>query len=82
VNRLDVVPGSLMLVKDFIERRFKPECVLPLKRGGQVHYEVELKHVIAGLGEMPLREVKHEHVQHMCLEILGRTYTVGKDRAR
>jgi integrase len=82
VNRLDVVPGSLMLTKDFIDRRFKPECVLPLKRGGQVHYEVELKHVIAALGEMPLRSVLHEHVQRMCLNLLNQTYTVGKDRVR
>ena len=82
VNRLDVIPGSLMLVRDFIERRFKPEYVPSLKRGGQDHYAVELKHVVAALGEMPLREVKHQHVQRMCLDLLEKTYTVGKDRIR
>jgi len=82
VNRMDIVPGSLMLVRDFVERRFKVEYVVPLKRGGQDHYEVELKHVVAALGEMPLRDVKHQHVQRMCLDLLKRTYTVGKDRVR
>ena len=82
VNRLDVVPGSLMLVKDFIDRRFMPEYVASMKRGGQDHYEVELKHVLAAIGELPLREVKHEHVQRMCLDLLKKTYTVGKDRVR
>lgn len=82
VNRLDVVPGSLMLVRDFVERRFKPEYVTTLKPGGQDHYDVVLKHVTAALGGMPLRTVKHEHVQRMCLDLLKKTYTIGKDRVR
>jgi len=82
VNRMDVVPASLMLVRDFVERRFKVEYVAPLKRGGQDHYDVELKHVVAALGDMPLRDVKHQHIQRMCLDLLKRTYTVGKDRIR
>jgi integrase len=34
------------------------------------------------LGEVSLRDVKHQHVQQMCLGLLQKTYTVGKDHKR
>ena len=80
VNRLELVPQSMMRLKDFIERRFVPEYVPALKVGGVVHYESWLRHVVAGLGHMPLRDVKHEHVQRACLALLETTYPIGKDK--
>jgi hypothetical protein len=82
VNQQELMPQSLMKVSDFIERRFNPEYVLALKLGGQVHYRVWLVHVVATLGAMSLREVRHEHVQRMCLGLLQKTYSLGKDRVR
>lgn len=79
VNQTEITPASLMKVKDFVERRFNPEHVLALKRGGREHYDTQLKHLVAELGEMSLRDVKREHVQRMCLGLLQKTYTVGKD---
>jgi len=82
VNQAELVPQSLMKLKDFVEKRFTPEHVLSLKPGGQVHYRVNLPHVIKDLGELSLREVKPHHVQQLCLALLNKTYTVGKDRQR
>lgn len=82
VNQNELMPQSLMKVKDFVERRFGPEYVLALKPGGQVHYRVQLAHVVENLGGMSLRDVKHEHVQRLCLGLLQRTYMIGKDRVR
>jgi integrase len=79
INQAEIISQSLMKVKDFIERRFQPEHVLALKSGGRDHYAVQLKHLVAELGEMSLREVKREHVQRMCLGLLQKTYTLGKD---
>ena len=80
VNRLELLPQSMMKVKDFVERRFVPEYVPALKVGGVVHYESWLRHVNASLGHLPLRDVKHEHVQRACLALLETTYPIGKDR--
>jgi hypothetical protein len=82
VNQTEIMPASLMKVKDFIERRFVPEHVLALKRGGREHYDTQLKHLVAELGEMSLRDVKREHVQRMCPGLLQKTYTIGKKKPR
>jgi hypothetical protein len=50
---------------------------MTLKRGGRIHYEVNLKHVVAELGNKPLREVKHEDAQLRCAGMLHKTYSVG-----
>ena len=82
VNQAELVPQSLMKLKDFVERRFNPEYKLALKIGGREHYGTQLAHLLAELGDLALRDVQHEQVQKMCLDLLRKTYTIGKDRVR
>lgn len=82
VNQRELIPQSLTKLADFVEMQFKPEYVLALKLGSQVHYRVQLTHVVAELGGVSLREVKHEHVQRPCLGLLAKTYQLGKDGPR
>lgn len=82
-NLRSAMPGSAMLLKDFIIRHFEPEYLPTLKRGGRIHYRVNLAHLVAALGNRPMRDIKQEHIQRMCLGLLSRTYAIGKgDKAR
>src|SRR5262249_37162614 len=53
LNRIDeqaIRPASLLTVRDFIERRFKPDVIWALKHAGQKHYHYILnKHVIPAI---------------------------------
>jgi len=79
VNLIDRQPESLMRVSDFIARKFEPEHVMMLKPGGRVHYRVQLAHIESAIGKLALREVRREHIQQLCSDLLKKTYRRSKN---
>jgi integrase len=66
------MPQSVMTVAQFVEHRFTPGHVAMLKPSGQSHYGFMLRHVLAGIGRLPLRDVTSADVQRLCSGLLAR----------
>ena len=52
LSRLDHnnrTPQSILTVREFVDRKFLPEHVAYLKRGGQTHYQAQLPFVLGGV---------------------------------
>jgi integrase len=65
LEQVTLYAESLMLVGDFIARRFRPEWIWALKPAGQAHYENMLKHIApppwrAGLQTTPKTVIEAE----------------------
>ena len=80
LSRLDQnmrTPQSVMTVREFVERKFKPEHVAMLKPAGRVHYESMLKFVLDGVPEKKIIERRNgkrgEPVAVKRLHGIGRT---------
>ncbi len=61
LSRLDHnmrTPQSIMTVREFVDRKFKPEHVAMLKPGGRVHYSTQLLIVLDGIPEVKRRQQK------------------------
>ena len=59
LSRLDQnmrTPQSVATVREFVERKFKPEHVAMLKPAGRVHYDSMLKFVLDGVPEKKILE--------------------------
>jgi integrase len=76
LSRLDQntrTPMSVATLREFVERKFIPEHVALLKRGGQIHYGVRsektgeygglFKHILPALGELRLRDITPSDIQ-------------------
>ncbi|HUQ94998.1 MAG TPA: tyrosine-type recombinase/integrase [Bryobacteraceae bacterium] len=79
LSRLDqnnTVPQSVMTVQEFVDRKFLPEHVAMLKKGGRIHYDSILKHVLPSIGTMRLRDVTGEDIQRLVAKLIRGKYSV------
>ena len=58
IDRNMRTPQTVMTVREFVERKFKPEHVAMLKPGGRVHYSTHLPIVMDGIPEVKQRSKK------------------------
>jgi integrase len=78
IDQNNSTPMSVVPVREFVDRKFRPEHIALLKPAGRIHYEQMLRLVLPDLGEMRLRDVRLEHVQRCISGILLKSYTKGK----
>ncbi len=63
-NGLTITPGSAATVAQFLEVKFRPECMAGLAKGTLDTYEATLaKHILPALGHVQLRDVSRAMVQ-------------------
>jgi len=59
-------PQSLATVKEFVERKYRPDVLRGLKPNTQIQYRSLLKqHIMPVLGDKRLRDIRREHVQSL-----------------
>jgi integrase len=63
-NGLTITPGGTATVAQFIDLKFRPDCMIGLAKGTLDTYEGTLsKHIIPALGHVQLRDVSRSMVQ-------------------
>lgn len=82
LDHASITPGSLMTLREFVERRFVPEVVSKRRTGGQVHYKNWLPKILDALGDKPLREFKFETIQKFIDEMQAKGYTMRRRNRR
>jgi hypothetical protein len=79
LSKLDAgvcTPHSAVTIGNLVGQRFLPDHVALLKRSGQSHYESMLKHVLAALGNLRLKDATAADIQKLVSSMLAKSYSV------
>jgi integrase len=64
-NTLAAIPDGACTLEQFIEARFRPDHIAALRKGGQIHYGTQLKHILPTLGAVRLCDINPVRVQSL-----------------
>lgn len=56
-NDLNARPDGTATLRQFVESRFRPDHIAALRKGGQIHYQTQLNHILPSLGDMRLTDI-------------------------